>query len=524
MKKRYRIILSIFALLESIFLLTIPYLTEELIDAASNQKKDLLILFIVLLAIALLISIVIKVISYICYSKFQLRLEKEYKQRLFNEITVKEYQKIIEYHSSELEVLFNEDVRNIVSKEINVIPNIVKVLAKLFLAIGLLIYYDWKFLLVVLAFGLLGLIGAKLYSIKMKVIHKEVLEKTASTNSYLVESSQNIKLVRAYDAKDNVSNYYNQILDEEINSKRKRNFYLYSANSIFYAFSALIYIGPLVYGAYGIYASWFTYGVFMALVLLVRQVESPLLQISGLINQYSMATASNDRLNKLFELPNDKLIEENIDFDKIVLEDVSFSYSENQMVLSHFNLEIKKDDIILLSGRSGIGKTTIFMLLLGFLKPDSGRIYYVKDNKEYPLGMETISLFSYVPQENVLFSLSILDNMKILTKKDESSIIEALKIANIYDELMQLPLGLNTVLKTRGQGLSLGQIQRILIAIALLHDGNILLLDEFSSALDLDNEKKIIENLKGLNKTIIYITHRQLELEDSKRVILEDLC
>lgn len=524
MKKRYRIILSIFALLESIFLLTIPYLTEELIDAASNQNKDSLILFILLLVASLIISIVIKVFSYVFYSKFQLKLEKELKQKLFGEITVKEYQKIIEYHSSQLEVLFNEDVKNIVSKEISVIPNIVKVLSKLVLAVALLIYYDWKFLLVVLAFGLVGLVGAKLYSMKMKTIHKDVLEKTANTNSYLVESSQNVKLVRAYNANENVSDYYNHILEEEINSKKKRNLYLYSANAIFYAFSALIYIGPLVYGAYGIYASWFTYGVFMALVLLVRQVESPLLLISGLINQYSMANASNDRLKQLFELPNDKEIKTNIDFDKIIFEDVSFSYNENQKVLSHFNLEINKDDIILLSGRSGIGKTTLFMLLLGFLKPDSGRIYYIKDNKEYPIGMDTISLFSYVPQENVLFSLSILDNMKILTKKDESSIIEALKMTNIYDELMALPDGLNTILKTRGQGLSLGQIQRILIAIALLHDGDILLLDEFSSALDIENEKKIIENLKGLNKTIIYITHRQLSLENSKRVVLEELC
>lgn len=523
MNKKYRIILSIFGLLESVFLLTIPYLTKELIDAASNHNFDLLILFIVLLLVSIALSIGTKILSYYFFSRFQLKLEKEIKQHLFHDLTVKEYQRIIEYHSSEIEVLFNEDIKNIVSKEISVIPNIVKIMTKLVLAIGLLTYYDWKFLLVVLVFGFIGLIGAKFYSVKMKIVHKDVLEKTANTNSYLVESIQNIKLVRAYEANDNVSAYYDTVLDKEINSKKKRNLYLYSANSIFYAFSALIYVGPLVYGAYGIYASWFTYGVFMALVLLVRQVESPLLSISGLINQYSMANASNDRINKLFEIPNDKEVNKNIDFDKIVFDNVSFSY-DNKKVLSDFSLEIHKDDVILLSGRSGIGKTTLFMLLLGFLKPDNGKIYYVKDNKEYEIGMHTISLFSYVPQENILFSLSILDNMKILTNKDESSIIEALKLTNIYDELMTLPDGLNTKLKTRGQGLSLGQIQRILIAVALLHDGDVLLLDEFSSALDIENEKKIIENLKRINKTIIYITHRQLSLENSKKVVLEELC
>ena len=131
-------------------------------------------------------------------------------------------------------------------------------------------------------------------------------------------------------------------------------------------------------------------------------------------------------------------------------------------------------------------------------------------------------MFSYVPQENILFSGTILDNLYILTGKREEEIKDALIKANIYDEIMALPDGLNTKLNERGQSLSLGQIQRLLIAASILKDNPILLLDEFTSSLDSDNEDEIINNLIKLNKTIIYITHRDKKIDKNKIINLQN--
>ncbi|MDE6407933.1 MAG: ABC transporter ATP-binding protein/permease [Anaeroplasmataceae bacterium] len=229
-------------------------------------------------------------------------------------------------------------------------------------------------------------------------------------------------------------------------------------------------------------------------------------------NQYNLAQASRKRIQDVYMLSkeeNNNLIN---DFDSIVFEHVSFAYHD-QPVIKDFSFKIKKEEIILFQGPSGIGKTTVFMLLMGFLKPDAGRIYMKYQNEEFPVSR---NLFSYVPQENILFSGTIAENIYILTGKSREEAIEALKLTNIYDEILELPEGLDTVLKERGSGLSLGQIQRIWIAIALLSDRPVLLLDEFSSALDSQNEEIIMQRLTELHKTIIFISHRNKEMENQR--------
>ena len=111
----------------------------------------------------------------------------------------------------------------------------------------------------------------------------------------------------------------------------------------------------------------------------------------------------------------------------------------------------------------------------------------------------------------------------MLTGKSKEEAIEALKLTNIYEELLELPDGLDTVLKERGSGLSLGQIQRIWIAIALLSDRPILLLDEFSSALDSHNEELIMSRLTKLHKTILFISHRNKEMENQRVIPFEEV-
>jgi ABC-type multidrug transport system fused ATPase/permease subunit len=161
------------------------------------------------------------------------------------------------------------------------------------------------------------------------------------------------------------------------------------------------------------------------------------------------------------------------------------------------------------------------MLMLGYLTPNSGSISFVKDNNKYDT-FKSRNLFGYLSQENILFSASILENIYILTGvKDIDKINEALKMANIYNEIYDLKDGINTKINNNS-GLSLGQIQRILIAILILFDKPILLLDEFSSSLDKDNESIIIDNLLKLNKTIIYITHRQNEIGGQKVIQIKN--
>lgn len=180
--------------------------------------------------------------------------------------------------------------------------------------------------------------------------------------------------------------------------------------------------------------------------------------------------------------------------------DVSFRYAKgDREILSHFTHEFKAGSKTAIMGETGIGKTTLFRLILGFIEPTSGQV---------AMGGE----LCFVPQGNTLMSGTIRYNLQ-LAKPDatEDELRQVLHTA-CADFVFDLPEGIDTELGERGSGLSEGQAQRIAIARGLLHGGDILLLDEISSSLDEPTERELYHRLFAVNpqKTILLITHRSV--------------
>lgn len=517
---KYSVILSIIAFFYSCFLLAVPVLTSRLVDyavaASKTESPDLIPLYwnILWVSIAILMDILLYIIENALYYHFCIQREKEIKKNLFYHIFENKYSDIATYHTAEIEQLFTTDITNIIHYELDTIPNFVRQASRLILAVGIVLYIDYRFLILILICGILGLVFAKLYSKWIRPHHHKVLESEGKFNGYILESISQMKLIQAYDASEFSNSHFDGLNEKQINEKRKRNNILFMANSGLFGFSNIIYLFTLCYGAYSISIQALTYGSMIALIQLLSNIQNPLLSFSSLWNQHNLAMASNKRIQKIYQFEQEEETKIPTDFDSIVFDHVSFAYQE-QPVIQDFSFEIKKNEIVLFQGPSGIGKTTVFMLMMGFLNPDQGEIYLTYQNQKYPVSRK---LFSYVPQENILFSGSIAENIYILTGKTKEESVWALQLTNIYDELMEMQDGLDTVLKERGSGLSLGQIQRIWIAIALLRDRPVLLLDEFSSALDKKNEEEIMERLQKLDKTIVFISHRSKEME-RQRVI-----
>jgi ATP-binding cassette subfamily B protein len=189
--------------------------------------------------------------------------------------------------------------------------------------------------------------------------------------------------------------------------------------------------------------------------------------------------------------------------------------------LQNASLKVNRGDFIAVLGRSGIGKSTILKLLLGVYNVKEGQVYLDNGNEKKPLDVYSRTIFSYVPQGNLLFSGTLKDNVAFI-KADATDIeIEnALKTSCAYDFVNQLPDGLNTVVGENGAGLSEGQIQRIAIARALLCGAPVILLDEATSALDDITEKQLLSNLKGLKDvTVIIVSHRKQVLDVCNRAV-----
>lgn len=259
-------------------------------------------------------------------------------------------------------------------------------------------------------------------------------------------------------------------------------------------------------------------------------------QISSFINLLPIISKGLESVNSVGEvlLANDvennkgklklKSLRGEYDF-----EDLCFAYDNGKPVLSHLNLHVAQGETIALVGESGAGKSTILNMVIGFNKPDSGRI--LLDG----IDMDTINLHSYrrhiavVPQTSILFSGTIRDNITYgISNVSDEKLKLVIEAANLKGFIDSLPDGLDTVVGEHGGKLSGGQRQRISIARALIRDPEIIILDEATSALDSISEKEIQDALNNLtqNRTTFIVAHRLSTIKgaDKIAVIREGRC
>jgi ATP-binding cassette subfamily B protein len=191
------------------------------------------------------------------------------------------------------------------------------------------------------------------------------------------------------------------------------------------------------------------------------------------------------------------------------------------LVLKNADIYINKGDYVMISGPSGEGKSTLIKLLMGVYSPASGELYADLGDKRIDFGVGTRGLFSFVPQGNMLFSGSLRDNVTFIkSDASEEEINYALKVSESEEFVSRLPNGLDTIVGEDGVGLSEGQIQRIAIARAVLTGAPIMLLDESTSALDEETERKVLNNLRAMEgKTLIIISHKKAAANVCNRII-----
>jgi ABC-type multidrug transport system fused ATPase/permease subunit len=280
------------------------------------------------------------------------------------------------------------------------------------------------------------------------------------------------------------------------------------------AFS-LGYLLAFVWGGIGLRNGTISFGVMTSFLQLVGMIQHPILQLLNMVPSIIHCTASIDRLKELESTDN---VESSSVTGKtsnettagpIRFSDVSFRYAKgDHMVMEHFTHEFKPGSKTAIMGETGIGKTTLFRLLLGFIEPTSGHV-------------DRNAAFCFVPQGNTLMSGTIRYNLQLAKPEATDQELKDVLHTACADFVNELPAGLDTELGERGSGLSEGQSQRIAIARGLLRPGTILLLDEISSALDESTERDLFERLFAAypDRTFLLITHRTLVAELCDEII-----
>lgn len=291
----------------------------------------------------------------------------------------------------------------------------------------------------------------------------------------------------------------------------------------------IIVIGVLlVYGGYLVFEDkTMEAGFFLGYILLAYNILTPAKDISKASYSLKRGSASAERIVELLE--TDIVIHdkpnaiEKTSFEKsISIENINFRYEEEN-VLKEFSLTVPKGQTVALVGQSGSGKSTIANLLTRFYDVQEGSIKIdgldIRDYKVHSLR----SMIGLVTQDSILFNDTIRNNVS-LGKPDASDeeIMDALKIANAYEFVKDLPEGINTNIGDSGNKLSGGQKQRLSIARAVLKNPPIMILDEATSALDTESERLVQQALENMmqNRTSLVIAHRLSTIQKADKIVV----
>ena len=269
--------------------------------------------------------------------------------------------------------------------------------------------------------------------------------------------------------------------------------------------------------------SLFTFLVFIiSSATVYAPIENGLLFLAEIFMMDLKVDRSKEIENQVIE---DGIKEYSIDGYNITFEDVNFSYDDLKSVLTDINFTAKQGEVTALVGPSGGGKSTVSKLAARFWDPVAGKVSLGGQDLSKLDSEKLLENFSIVFQDVVLFNNTIMENIRV-GRKDASDdeVIEAAMLAECDEFVQKLPNGYDTVIGENGELLSGGQRQRISIARALLKNANVILLDEATSFLDVENESKIQRALSSLikNKTVIIIAHRMRTISNADKIVVLD--
>lgn len=521
-KKKHIVILTIIQIalgfLSVCFAFLLKYVTHGL---EIKDKKYFLISIYILLGIVLLI-LVLNCIYRFIYEHINSNIENTLKEKLFNDLLLSNYKIVKDYHKEDWIHRLSEDTKIVTSNILSIFPVIGRMSIQFILAFILIIYISPKFGLILLPISFILLILTCILRKRLKLYHNAVLEEEGKYKIFLSESLEGLSIIHSFVKESLISNIDSKKLENYKKAKIKRNNF-----SIFCSLGfLLLYYGSYVFGiifcGLKILNGNMDIASLMSIIALLTQIQSPISNMTSILPHYYSMLASAERLILNDEKENIKQYTskevENIysNFEEINIKNISFSYNESKKILSNFSLNIKKNQHIALIGHSGIGKSTLFKLLLSLYDLNCGTIEIKSKSNIKPLSKEDRNLFGYVPQDNLILKGSIKDNVTFFSSNvNEKKLQLAYKNSASNEFINSLPNKDLTILNERGSGLSIGQLQRLSLARAYYSDKPILLLDEITSSLDSFTSKKVIDNLFSMkDKTIIFITHHEENLPD----------
>ena len=475
------------------------FVCKHLIDIATGVSDD---------SRCMCAQLLLSVIRSRQSSRAEIRMRNGLHGKLFVHLMESQWNGRERFHTGDLLNRIEADTASVTDTVCRTVPTVVVTIVQLGGALYFLSRLDMRLTGILVFIMPLAILFSKSYVRKMRRMSREICETDSRIQSHMQENLQHRIIVRTLEytrqAVEKLGTLQTSLQGQVY---RRTDFSVFSRSMVQIGFMTG-YAVAFLWGVFGLSDGTVTFGMMAAFLQLVSQIQRPMVDMSRQIPAFIRVFTATERLAELTSLPLERQgnpihLEGNLG---IRISHLHYAYPGSEReVLADFSYDFHPGCLTVIVGETGVGKSTLIKLILSLVQPNEGKISIYNGQDVVEVSPQTRCNFSYVPQGNTLFSGTIRDNL--LTGNPyatEETLRSALHTA-VADFVFSLPDG------EQGMGLSEGQAQRIAIARGLLRPGNILLLDEPSSALDGETEHELLKRLAAevKDKTVVMITHRE---------------
>ena len=506
-------------------------ITKTAIDVATHKNDTFtLTQVIVMMLCVMLFQIVINFSNRWVRALLGVRAQNRMQQVMFHRLLSRNWMNIRHYHSGDVLNRLFKDVGTLVGLLTDDIPGLITTIVQFIGAFCFLCTMDSRLAWVIVGILPLTLIISKLYMKRLRSLTHQVRAEESKVQSAIQEAVQHSLVIKTLDSLDYVVGRLANT-QQHLHSKviEKTKYSSFSATFVNLGFAAG-YLVTFAWGVFELQRDAITYGVLLAFIQLVGQIQGPLRSLSSYVPTFINAATACEQLMELEQMPADRAAMKRafaspqsttetgekktrrISPTGLRFSHVTYRYTPtSRIVLRDFSFYFAPGTVTAILGETGVGKTTLVRLLLSLVRPVGGSMDFVlEDGSTMAVMAEHRNLFAYVPQGNSLLSGTIRDNLLLADPQaTEEQMRTVLEVAGA-DFVFALPQGIDTMCTEQGGGLSEGQAQRICIARALLRPCPFMLFDESTSALDESTEEGVVQRLVEYcaGRTLIFITHR----------------
>lgn len=487
-------------------------ISKHMIDAIIFMNMEWILLYGVCLAMSAVGSVALQSATSWVSARLSVQMKNDVQAKVFDDILAADWRSLSQYPTGDLLTRFSTDVDTVAGCAVSWLPGVIIQGFTILATLGIMVYYDPVLALICCASVPLMLLLSRSFLGKQREYNQKMRRVAGNLATFQSEAFRNIDTLKSFGVEQQTGEklrFWQKIYRK---TALEHNTFAIKTNIWMTLMGCVVQYGTLGYCLWRLWKGAIMFGTMTLFLQQRSSLSAAFSSFASLIPVALSGSVAAERIRELTQLPRETR-KSPVELEggcEVHLENIQVSYTQDRKVLSHVNMWVPRGKIVALIGPSGEGKTTLLRLMLGLIPPEAGHIYLQEGTgKQYHLGADTRHIIAYVPQGNTMIAGTIRENLLVACPEaDEIRLRRALVDACAWEFVEKLPKQMDTPIGEGGKGLSEGQAQRVAIARALLKEAPILLLDEVTSALDRDTERRVLENLIRRQVTTVVTTHR----------------